>query len=184
MKGRKRCKQCRELFYPSNSLVLCCSPACALLYAREKGTGIEVSRKRAMRERREALRPLSWYTKRAQDTFNAFIRLRDEIAGHPCISSGKFTQGQWHAGHYKTTASRPDLRFNEDNCHRQTAEQNNWKSGNVSGYREGLIKRIGEERLLVLEGPPTIMRYRREDLERIKSHYGKLINKLASSVDQ
>jgi hypothetical protein len=105
--------------------------------------------------------------KEAQAAFNAWIRVRDEDL--PCISCGTTEAGQWHAGHYRTTAAAPELRFDENNCHKQCAQCNNYKSGNISEYRPNLIDRIGQEELDKLEGPHEPKRYTIEDLKVIKA---------------
>ncbi|HDL2201950.1 TPA: recombination protein NinG, partial [Mannheimia haemolytica] len=81
--------------------------------------------------------------------FNKFIRLRDKDL--PCISCGRHHQGQWHAGHYKTVGGNPELRFNEDNVHRQCSVCNNHLHGNIVNYRVNLIEKIGLERVEFLE---------------------------------
>jgi len=87
--------------------------------------------------------------KAAQSAFNAYIRARD--SKEPCISCQKHHTGQYHAGHFKTTGARSELRFNEDNCHKQCAPCNNHLSGNIEHYRPNLIKKIGRERVEALD---------------------------------
>jgi hypothetical protein len=182
MKGRKRCKQCKSLYMPFLSTQLCCGPQCAVLYAREKGTGIEVSRKRAMRERREAARPLKYWQDRTQTTVNAYVRLRDRDL--PCISCGKKTGAKMNAGHWRSRGARPDIRYDaETNIFLQCEHCNTYRSGHIQGFREGLIAKYGEAWVIEQEEtPPTIRRYRREDLEEIKAHYGKLINAIKADI--
>ena len=43
------------------------------------------------RERRMEVKPLSYWMKRAQSAFNAWVRARDD--GQPCISCGRIHQG-------------------------------------------------------------------------------------------
>jgi hypothetical protein len=103
--------------------------------------------------------------KLAQQSFNFFIRKRDKDL--PCISCGRYHQGQWHAGHYLTTGARPELRFEPLNCHKQCAPCNNHLSGNIALYRQGLILRIGKSELEWLEGPHPSRKYSIEDLKEI-----------------
>ena len=84
-----------------------------------------------------------------QSWVNKFIRLRDK--NEPCISCGRYHQGQYHAGHYRSRGACPELRFNEDNIHKQCAPCNNQKSGNAIEYRINLVKKIGIERVEFLE---------------------------------
>ena len=50
-----------------------------------------------------------------------------------------------YAGHYRTTAAAPQLRFDERNIHKQCVVCNQHKSGNLVPYRVELINRIGQE---------------------------------------
>lgn len=121
------------------------------------------------RERRMEVKPLSYLMRRAQSAFNAWVRARD--AGQPCISCGRFHQGQNHAGHYLPAGSNPELRFEPDNCHLQCAPCNSHLSGNLSKYRPSLIAKIGLERVEWLEGPHEPKRYRKEDYQAIEAEY-------------
>jgi len=87
--------------------------------------------------------------KAAQSAFNAYIRARD--SKEPCISCQRHHSGQYHAGHFKTTKARSELKFNEDNCHKQCAPCNNNLSGNIEHYRPNLIKKIGLKRVEALD---------------------------------
>ena len=81
--------------------------------------------------------------------FNAYIRRRDEH--QPCISCGTTQSDAWHAGHYKTAKAYPELRFDENNVHKQCFHCNVNLSGNIEGYRKGLLQRIGKVALDELE---------------------------------
>jgi len=85
--------------------------------------------------------------KKAQITFNAYIRARD--AGCKCISCGKNEVQQ--AGHYYSAGKYGLLRFNEDNTNGQCVYCNYHLHGNLLEYRENLIKKIGVERFEKLE---------------------------------
>ncbi len=80
---------------------------------------------------------------KAQNVFNAWIRKRDE--GEGCICCGSHNQIQ--AGHYYSAGHHNNLRFEEDNCHSECLRCNYFLSGNLTKYREGLIKKIGIERV-------------------------------------
>ncbi len=87
--------------------------------------------------------PLPNLKKKAITLFNASIRERDKDL--PCISCGKYNQLQ--AGHYYSAGKHELLRFEEDNVHGQCIKCNYYLSGNLIKYREGLIKKIGIERV-------------------------------------
>jgi len=103
----------------------------------------------ALKERKEKTKKPQDFATDAQKVFNKFIRLRD--ANDPCISCGNLNANQYHAGHYKTTKARPDLRFNEDNVNKQCGQCNFFESGNIHKYKLGLIEKIGQKRVDDLE---------------------------------
>ncbi|RRV49563.1 recombination protein NinG [Pseudomonas sp. p106] len=184
---QKTCKACGDKFRPSLSTQKACSVACALALAPQ---GRETARKAiAQRERREIqvrkekLKSRADYIKEAQVEFNAFIRERDK--NEPCICCGSYgpdedwlTGGKWDAGHFLGRGAYPELRFDEDNCHKQLKSCNGGsgkyaaKGRTVAqGYRERLIQKIGQERVDRLEGPHEAQRYTIDDLKAIKAHY-------------
>ena len=154
------------MFQPATSLQVACKISCSIEIARAKKA------KKDRKERKQALlglQPKSYWIKRAQSSFNAFVRLRDQR--QPCISCGRHHEGQYHAGHYRTTAAHPELRFEESNCHRQCAPCNNHKSGDIVNYRRNLQDKIGQERVNWIEGPHEPKHYTIEDLKGIEKLY-------------
>ena len=89
----------------------------------------------------------AYLKKKAQEVFNRWIRLRD--AEQPCISCGSWNTA--HASHYFSAGKHNHLRFDEDNVHLSCIYCNTYEHGNLINYRQGLIKRIGIERLEALE---------------------------------
>lgn len=93
---------------------------------------------------------------RAEFYFNLFIRLRDTDRNGfgRCISSGKPlkipSQGS-HAGHFYPAGHYPTLRFDENNVHLQGKSDNFFKHSNALEYRQNLIKKIGEDKVMQLE---------------------------------
>ncbi len=104
----------------------------------------DVKRKeKALKEKKkESLMTLSDWLKIAQVHFNRYIRERDK--NKPCISCGEFRKTN-DAGHYFSVGLYPNLRFNEDNCHRQCVFCNRHLHGNESEYSLNLPNRIGKE---------------------------------------
>jgi hypothetical protein len=120
-------------------------------------------------------RDIKWQQKRAQDTFNAYIRERDKNDG--CISCGIRT-GQFHAGHFLTRGAYPEKSFLEDNVHKQCAQCNRYKSGALSPYRANLIKKIGRKRVLALESYRPVKKMTCEEYEAITMKYRSKLKKL------
>ncbi|KGA59610.1 bacteriophage Lambda NinG family protein [Proteus vulgaris] len=188
---RRRCKVCREWFIPRQSFQNWCSPEHgfelseqrrnkdrekALAKLKKEKQKKEREEKDKLKSRKLAVKPLSYFTKQAQTAFNAFIRERDK--DEPCISCGRFHEGQYHAGHYRTTGANPELRFDEDNCHKQCAPCNNHLSGNIENYTPRLIEKIGQERFDRLMGSHELPKWKREDYERIRDYYRAKLKEL------
>lgn len=164
------CKVCGETFTARTSLHRVCSVRCSVKLKK-----IEQAEERAkVRTRRQAMKTLPQLKAEAQREFNTFIRLRDQLAGHPCISSGQpldWSGNGVDAGHYRSVGAAPHLRFNEDNCHAQAKQENRWLAGNAADYRIGLIARIGLERVEALEASNEPHKWTREELIQIRDTY-------------
>lgn len=106
--------------------------------------------------------------KRAQVLFNRFIRNRDKDL--PCISCGD-TNGVMEAGHYMSVGSLANLRFDENNCHKQCKICNSFKAGNIAEYRPRLIDKIGEEEVERLETSRYTKKFTNKELLEITRTY-------------
>jgi len=181
---RRKCKVCSAWFIPAYANIRWCCPEHGTIYALElrakEKVKAEAKRIRAqheaekegrkrLAEKKQQVKPISYFIKQAQQAFNEFIRYRDRHL--PCISCGRHHDGQYHAGHFRTTGANPELRFNEDNCHRQCAPCNNHLSGNLISYRPALIAKIGQARFDSLMGPHELPKWKREDYIRIREEY-------------
>lgn len=171
-------KSCRAPFAPRNMMHKCCSAPCAHDFAIAERVRKERS------ERQEGLRKLKRRADHITDTqtaFNAFIRERDRLAGHPCISSGlplDWSGNNVDAGHYRSRGSAPHLRFDERNVHAQSKQQNRYASGNAVDYRIGLIARIGLAAVEALEQDDTPRKWTVEELLAIKAEYRAKLKQL------
>lgn len=174
---RKRCPSCRVMFTPArSSQAVCGEIECAIAHGKSE-KGQEGARKaladvdrRDIKVRKEALKSRADHLKDTQRAFNAWIRARD--AGQPCISCGTTADVQYCAGHYRTTGSCPELRFEPLNVHLQCNKNCNLeKSGNIVSYRPHLLEKIGAEKLAWIEGPHEAKRYTIEDLKAITAEY-------------
>ena len=176
---RKKCKACGEMFIPDRPMQKTCPKyECAITVGRQISKQAE---RRADRAKRLAIKTMSQLKAEAQKEFNAYIRLRD--ADRPCISCGRHHLGQWHAGHYLTTAAHPELRYDPRNCHKQCAPCNNHLSGNIVAYRQGLVARYGSPLVEWLEGPHQPKRYTRDDLIAEAAKWRKLARMLRDAND-
>jgi hypothetical protein len=174
----KKCKSCRESFIPARPLQSACGVQCAIALTnsgKEKSRKAKEARERAEhRVAKEKVKTRGEHMRECQQAFNEFIRWRDRLAGHRCISSGRpldWSGNAVDAGHYRSTGSSPHLRFDGRNCHAQSKMDNRFLSGNAVDYRIGLIERIGLEEVEALEADQAPRKYTLEDLKRIKAEY-------------
>lgn len=182
--SRRKCKVCGEKFIPQYDNIRWCCPAHGAIYALElrakEKIKAEAKRIKAQKEaekegrrshaeRRRAVKPLSHWIQMTQRAVNDWRRTMLLAAGHGCISCGTKTAFAWHAGHYRTTAAAPQLRFNPENIWLQCSACNVHKSGNIESYRAALVELIGEEKVQALESNNEIHRYTREELDGIRA---------------
>lgn len=178
----KKCRVCRETYTPSKALQVVCSPSCALLHAKQKGEkerkALAKIERKAIREAKERIKPRSEYMKEAQAVINRYVRLRDANLG--CVSCERPAtwQGQWHASHYRSRGAAPHLRFNLHNIHKACSICNNHLSGNIMGYRPELVRRIGEERVAMLEANQERAGFAVDYLKRLKRVFAEKARRL------
>jgi Bacteriophage Lambda NinG protein len=185
----KVCRACKAEYAPQKMGQKVCSPPCAMKLVFEQQRKEDKKAKTAERKadaiKREKLKSKAQWAREAQTAFNQFIRERDRHAGHACISSGKpldWNGNAVDAGHYRSRGSAPHLRFDERNCHAQSKHDNRYASGNVVGYRAGLIERIGLDAVEGLESDQTPRRYTIDDLRAIKRDYAAKVKELRALV--
>ncbi|ELM3659695.1 recombination protein NinG [Edwardsiella piscicida] len=188
---KRKCAICRAWFMPKSPYERWCCPEHGTqlslkLREKERQRAIQAAERRRKRkeldsrkkhqERKRAIQPLSYFIKKAQQSFNEYIRERDK--DQPCISCGRYHAGQWHAGHYRTTGANPELRFDEFNCHKQCAPCNNHLSGNIENYTPNLIAKIGRARFDSLMSHHEPRKWTREELEEIAAKYRRKTKEL------
>ena len=164
------CPVCLKSFVPVRPMQSVCSPRCAHRKVKQD----KAEERAKIVTRKAALKTIPQLIKEAQTAFNTYIRLRDRLAGHPCISSGRpldWSGNAVDAGHYRSVGAASHLRFNEDNVHAQSKHDNQYKAGNAVDYRINLIARIGLERVEALESDNTPRKWTREELIEIKRTY-------------
>lgn len=172
MNRKRKCKQCKE--YVREYIVLPVGVFCnmdhAIKFSRSKQQQ-EKARKAKQRKKKIEFQKNCKKTQKAkaQTAFNSYIRKRDEAL--PCISCGRYHEGQYHAGHYKTRGAHPELAFHPFNCHKQCSTCNNYLSGNLVNYRKNLIKKIGLKNVEWLEGAHKPQNLTIDDLKEIAAYY-------------
>ncbi|MEE4087525.1 recombination protein NinG [Pseudomonas viridiflava] len=183
----KKCRvpECGASFVPQKLGQAVCSPACAIIdaprnQAKARKALAQVERSE-IKVRKEKLKSRSDFVRECQQAFNEFIRWRDRVAGHSCISSGRpldWSGNQTDAGHYRSVGSAPHLRFDERNCHAQSKQDNRFLSGNAVDYRIGLIARIGLAEVEALESDQAPRKHTIEELKALTAKYRALTREL------
>ena len=198
----KKCRICKTGFTQFNSMQSVCSPMCAHKHAQNQTENKIQKQQRedskSMRARRKAIKSIAAVKGDVQPIFNKFIRLRDFHLGCSSCDRTKqevesqdtgLTGGVWDAGHYLGRGARPDLAFNEDNCHKQ-CKKCNGGSGKYArknhtvqqSYRIKLIQKIGVERVEALEVDKNY-KFTREELYDIKQTYKAKVKQLESELN-
>lgn len=195
---KNKCRGCGNLFQPVRPLQTVCNWNCAIqLLTKKKQIKAKQAEKIARRQNREAkvkLKTKSDWLKEAQIEFNKYCRLRDKDL--PCICCDRspdttdWMGGIWDAGHYLSRGAFPELRFNEDNCHKQLKSCNGGsgkyaKKGRTvnDGYRTNLITKIGLERVAALEGKHPPLKLSIDEIKGIKALYKQKCKELECMTD-
>lgn len=124
---------------------------------------------------------LSTLTDKLDTVFSKYIRLRDAMPSGTfrCISCGKIKAiNQADCGHYHSRIHM-STRFDEDNCHAECRACNRFSADHLIGYRENLIKKIGLQRVLLLEVKVhETKKWSHFELEQLIKYYKALVEKL------
>ena len=174
-----KCKTCKDKFEPKVFLQKNClkKDECIKAELELKKKAYKKNWNKEKKQRKEALKTNSDYVRELQIIFNTFIRLRDK--DRPCISCNKPLNSKFDAGHYYSTGSYPELRFNESNVHGQCVHCNQHKRGNLIEYGLNLPKRIGLDNVLELRKLANVPRkYTIEELKGLKVFYKLKIKNL------
>ena len=177
----KTCQQCGSSFIPFMSMARVCSPICASRIVKAEKKVKNTQEREQFKARKLAAKRKRDLIAEVQAAFNAWIRARD--ADEPCISCDTMNPpmkpgGQWDAGHFMSRGAYPELRFDEDNCHKQC------KGCNAGGgkfkhhertvsaeYEARLTIRRGAETVARLKGPQEPKKWTRDELIAIKADY-------------
>lgn len=165
----KTCKVCPERFEPIRPMQVVCSPRCAIEHGRQKTVKNYLARNQPSKPKKTSPK------ESARKAICEFVRLRDEhkpciVHGPACPNAGK----GFHAGHFQSRGSTPELSFNLWNIHKQCGVSNSgahnrkhFRDTIAGKFEERLIERIGQERVDWLKGPHCPKQYRDDDYRRI-----------------
>lgn len=123
----------------------------------------------------------------ADDAFSLYVRTRDaqqyDGRAFRCVSCGRVLPiEQADCGHY-VNRQHMSLRFSELNCHAQCRKCNRFMEGNIQDYRKGLIGKIGEQKVLLLESTKHVTsKITNFELELLAKHYKDEIKKFQYQI--
>jgi len=188
-KSRKRCSWCRtKLDHDCEDtrygpVYVYCSYQCQGDHAiaiRDKqiakrkereDKGLPPKRVQKKRTKIELMQDRKFWADKVEKECHSYIVERD--AKLPCISCQSSQGYQFDAGHFKTRAGFPELRYNTFNISKQCRRCNS-RSGNINGgkgfgrgYVWGLMDRHGIERIHYLERNHPAKHYSTYELERL-----------------
>lgn len=189
--SKRKCKHCKE--YVSEFIRVPAGTFCtfkhAAIWALDKNEEkrkrqVEAARKEQKQKdkitKEELNKTVKHWRPKADTAFQLFCRLIDY--GEPCMSCGRYEheikhdsiKGLWDGGHYISKGAAPELRYSEDNCHKQCKHCNRTLSGNAVKYRDRLINKIGIHRVEILEGPHELPRWSWYNYKSVYEWYNSL----------
>lgn len=120
--------------------------------------------------------------KKLDAVFSQYIRLRDMIPNTTvfrCISCGLIKPiTQADCGHY-INRQHMATRYSEINCNAQCRNCNRFDEGNMQGYRRGLVRKYGENQILILESMKYETRkYTAFEYEALIAHYKREVTRI------
>jgi hypothetical protein len=182
-----KCKICKKGFVRQRAMQQVCSysdsPNCSIEHAKQKSIkdGIKEARKARVEHRKAKVKAKTrgQYAKEAQIAINAYRRELTRPQG--CISCGTHN-GKMNGGHYRSVGASPATRYMEINIWCQCERCNSYLSGNLIGYRIGLIKRIGLEAVEKLESDHEPAKHTITELIEIRDHYRLKLRELLKNT--
>lgn len=127
------------------------------------------------------------YKAKLDRVFSLYIRLRDSkqygFKYFKCISCGKLLPFEKaDAGHYLSRRHN-STRFDEDNVHAECAYDNRFNAEHLDGFRENLIRKIGQQRFDLLKSKANSSNQFSEfELKELIKYYSALVKKMQSEM--
>ncbi len=172
--------------FEAKGFVVWCSPGCGAEIAMQRLNKAKAQKaKRArkeIRERKERLKPITFWEKKAEAAVNKYVRLRDRSDG--CISCHLPATwgGQWHASHLRSVGAASAVRFSLWNIHKACSVCNAHKSGNIGEYLPRVRAKIGDKKVDWLYTQTQPRRYTVEYLQRLQRVFSKKCRRLEKRI--
>jgi hypothetical protein len=150
---------------------------CSIAYGRKQVVKRQ-KKERVAKVRNFRMQDKGHQMKLTQREFNKMVRLLDSNQG--CISCHKQAGDscKYDAGHYKTTAAMPPLRFDARNVFKQCHKCNTQLSGNLIEYKARLLERFGQAYVDWLEGPHDNPKWTCDQLATMRTEFKAEIRRL------
>jgi len=187
MAGKVRCLHCREYQLKESVLKLPAGSFCnvehAIAYGRDRSQKVQkrsLANAHKIRKAKVKEDDTRHQHKLTQTIVNRLCLLLDQ--GLPCISCGRSDQGgrMRNAGHFKSRGSSSGLRYDLRNLHGQCVHCNLYQSGNVEGYRQGLLTRYGSDILEYLDTSPRLRAWTGPELIQMRTEISSEIRSIES----
>jgi hypothetical protein len=185
------CQSPYEKWTSNIQMQACCrNPNCVLsrsVKLREKREAGEAKKQRAMtKQKKDAMLPIAARLKKArEETFQPYIRARDlawfesQDKEPACIMCGKTNPRMWHAAHFQSVGSRPELQFHPANCHLSCDQCNLFAAQSDTRYRENLIVKVGMVVVDYLENYTSTIRWQVDEIKEIRNHFKELCKEIS-----
>ena len=127
------------------------------------------------------------YKAKLDKVFSMYIRLRDSkqygYKYFKCISCGKILPFEKaDAGHYMSRRHN-STRFDEDNVHAECSYDNRFNAEHLDGFRDNLVKKIGQQRFDLLRAKAnTTKSYSELEYKALIKYYTTLVKKMQSEI--
>jgi hypothetical protein len=178
-----RCPHCRQTYERKRMGQKSCeSVPCAIAAGQARKAKESAKKAKAeraeIRVRKEALRPLQYWLKRAQKAVNEYCRARDLKAGYGCITCGTHDAEEWHAGHWISVGASSATRFDPANIHLQCRKDNYFGGGMAQEYEARLPARIGQAEVDRLKNSSRNRKWTREECQSIEAEFKEKLKSL------
>jgi hypothetical protein len=179
--SKRRCLHCREYQYQKSMLKLpagsFCSIEHAIKYSQLKGQTARIKYQKEQ-SAKVKLNDIRHQHKLTQTIVNRLCLLLDK--GKPCISCGKPDQGGRlrNAGHFKSRGANSVLCYDLKNIHGQCTQCNLYQSGNIEGYRQGLLERYGSAIVDYLDTSPRSKAWTGVELSVLRSEIAQEVRSI------
>lgn len=127
------------------------------------------------------------YKAKLDKVFSLYIRLRDSkpygYKYFKCISCGKILPFEKaDAGHYMSRRHNA-TRFDENNVHAECSYDNRFNAEHLDGFRDNLVKKIGQQEFNLLRAKAnTTLYYSEYEYKALIKYYSALVKKMQSEM--